>query len=253
MNPYAFTFVIGYRHKPDRLNNLKRVLDWINGFQGAEIIIVEQDKHSKISHLNLKCKHIFTKSNLPYNRSWAFNVAMKYSTSNIIVFADSDLIMDPNQFIQGLQMLQQYEMVNPYSSVLDLTAQESGLQLEDLVKISRPGRGENDNQKINLCGGISMFRKESVMKIAGWNEDFIGWGGEDDFLAIKVKNFLTFTELPGKCFHLYHERTSPDMTYYQRNLNLLQQLGSLSKEDLTKSIGNSLQKIGMKNKYDNQI
>jgi hypothetical protein len=74
---YAFTYVIGYRHRIDRLQNLRRVLDWINGFSGAEVIIVEQDKHSKISHLNLKAKHIFIKSNLPYNRSWSFNVALK--------------------------------------------------------------------------------------------------------------------------------------------------------------------------------
>ena len=86
---YSFTYIIGYRHNPERLNNLRRVLDWINGFGGVEVIIVEQDTHSKISHLNLKARHIFTKSNMPYNRSWAFNVAIKYSTSNILVFGHS--------------------------------------------------------------------------------------------------------------------------------------------------------------------
>ena len=40
---YSFTYIIGYRHKPDRLNNLRRVLDWINGFMGAEVILIEQD------------------------------------------------------------------------------------------------------------------------------------------------------------------------------------------------------------------
>jgi hypothetical protein len=86
----AFTFIIGYRHRIDRLNNLRRTLDWINGFSGGQIILVEQDKHSKISHLNLKCQHIFVKSNMPYNRSWAFNVGLKHAKSNLIVFSDSD-------------------------------------------------------------------------------------------------------------------------------------------------------------------
>ncbi len=253
MNPYSFTYVIGYRHKSDRLNNLKRVLDWINGFQGAEILLIEQDKHSKISHLNLKCKHIFLKSALPYNKSWSFNVAIKNAKSNIIVYADSDLIMDPNQFIQGLQMLQEYEMVNPYSSVIDLNPQESGLQLEEMLKTNRPGRGENDHQKVPLCGGICMFRKESIMKIGGWNEDFIGWGAEDDFVSVKVKHFLNWTELSNKCYHLYHDRSTPDMNLYQRNLQLYQKLSTLTKEDLMKTVNTSIQRIGMKNKYDNQI
>lgn len=247
----AFTFIIGYRHKPDRLSNLRRTLDWINGFSGGQIILVEQDKHSKISHLNLKCQHIFVKSNQPYNRSWAFNIGLKYSKSNIICCGDSDLIMNPQDFINGLQAVQQYEMVSPYSSVVDLTPQESNFPLEAIVKIDRPGRGETDNQKINISGGISIFRKEALQKIGGWSENFIGWGGEDDFQTIKVQNFCTWSELQAKVYHLYHDKEAPDSKLYQRTLQILQKAHSMSKEDLAKSINNESQKIGMKNKYAN--
>ena len=252
MNPnYSFTYVIGYRHKSDRLQNLRRVLDWINGFAGVEVLLIEQDKHSKISHLNLKAKHIFTKSNMPFNKSWAFNVGLKYSNSNIIVFGDSDLIMDPNQFIESLKIMNQYEMVNPYNSVIDLTQQESTLSLDQMIQVNRPGRGETDIQKVPLCGGICLFRKESIMRIAGWNEDFWSWGGEDDFQSIKVKQLLNYTELQAKCYHLYHEKAQPDMKWYQRNLQILQKTVNLSKEQLEKLILNQLPKIGMKNKCDN--
>jgi len=251
MNTHTFTFVIGYRHKMDRFNNLKRTLDWINGFAGVDVILVEQDTHSKISHLPLKARQIFLKSDKPYNRSWAFNVATKFAKSNVIVFSDSDLIMEPNQFIEGLKAIEKFEMVSPYSSVLDLNPQESNLQLQDIVKIDRPGRGETDNQKINICGGISIFRKDAIQRIAGWNEDFIGWGGEDDFQTIKVENFLTHTTLPHKCYHLYHNRETLNQNGYQRTLQLLQTLKNLSKDDLVKTINFSLPKIGMVNKYDN--
>jgi hypothetical protein len=113
---HSFTYVIGYKHSNDRINNLRHVLDWINGFQGVDVILVEQDKHSKISHLNLKC-HIFLKTKQPYNRSWAFNVAMKNAKSGI-VFGDSDIIMDPTQFIESLRSLENFDMVSPYKSVL---------------------------------------------------------------------------------------------------------------------------------------
>jgi predicted glycosyltransferase involved in capsule biosynthesis len=254
MEPYyTFTYVIGYRHNLERLQNLKRVLDWINGFARVEILLVEQDTHSKISHLDIKAKHIFTRSDMPYNRSWAFNVALKHANSNIIVFGDSDLVMEPNQFIAGLQAIQNYEMVSPYHSVVDLTAQESNLPLEQIININRPGRGETDNQKINISGGIAMFRREAIQKIAGWNEDFIGWGGEDDFQTMKVKNFLTWTELQARCFHLYHERGMPDQKWYKRNLELLSKTSQMDKSQLQKVILNQLPKIGMKNKYDNFI
>lgn len=245
---HSFTYVIGYRHTPDRINNLRRVLDWINGFAGVEVLLIEQDKHSKISHLNLKAKHIFLKSGEPYNKSWSFNFAMKWAKSNIIVYADSDLIMDPNQFIEGLKLLKDYEMVNPYKSVVDLEPNESNLPLEKILEINRPGRGETDHQKVPLCGGICMFRKDSLQKIGGWNEDFVGWGAEDDFISVKVKHFLSWTELPYRCYHLYHQRPAPDMNLYQKNLQLLNKLAAMSKEDLMKVTNNQIQKIGMKNK-----
>lgn len=248
--PYKFTFIIGYRHKIDRLNNLRRTLDWINSFTGAEIILVEQDKHSKIDHLNLKCKHIFMKSTMPYNRSWAFNVGLKHSNSNIIVCGDSDLVMNPNDFIKGLQALTEYEMVSPYHSVVDLTPQESGMPLEQLVQIDRVGRGETDNQKINISGGIAIFRKDALMKIGGWNEDFIGWGGEDDYQTVKVKHFLKWVELKSRCYHLYHERVAPDSRFYQRTLQLLEKSSKMSKEELERVTNASIPKIGMKNKYE---
>lgn len=251
--PYSFTFVIGYRHKIERLQNLRRVLDWINGFSGVEVIIVEQDKHSKIKHLNLKAKHIFVRSEMPYNRSWAFNVATKYSSAPLIVFGDSDLVMHPNDFINGLNALKDFEMVSPYNSVIDLNQHENGLSFEQILSISRAGRGETDVQKINISGGISMFRKDAIMRIGGWNEDFIGWGGEDDFQSIKVQSFLSWTEIKARCFHFYHTKEVPDQKWYQRNLQILQKTANLPKDQLQRLMMQQSQKIGLVNRYDNFV
>lgn len=248
---YLFSFIIGYRHKQDRFGLLRRTLDWINSFNGVQVILVEQDNHSKISHLNLAANHIFTKSNMPYNRSWAFNVGLKYVNSDVVVFGDSDIIMNPDDFINGIRELHNYEMVSPYNSVLDLTQEESQLALKDIIKIQRAGRGETDNQKINISGGISMFRRESIIKIAGWNEDFWSWGGEDDFQTIKVKHFLTWKEMVAKCYHLYHSREQPILDFYRRSLGILEQAHKMSRDDIQKSILNSSNRIGMINKCEN--
>lgn len=248
-SPFSFTYIIGYRHKPDRIKNLRKTLDWVNSFSNVEVILVEQDIHSKISELNLNCKHIFIKSEMPYNRSWAFNVGLKYSQSNIIVFGDSDLIMHPDDFINGIKALKEYDMVSPYHSVIDLTQDESNFSFNDIININRPGRGETDNQKINISGGISMFRKDAIERIAGWHEDFFSWGGEDDFQTIKVKNFLTWNELKARCYHFWHEREKPDLEYYRRNLQILEKASKMSKNELERMIKN-YSKIGMKNKFN---
>ena len=53
-----FTYIIPFRYKPDRIIPLKRVIDWLSGFQGVDVIVVEQDKHSKIKNLNLSHENI---------------------------------------------------------------------------------------------------------------------------------------------------------------------------------------------------
>jgi predicted glycosyltransferase involved in capsule biosynthesis len=48
-----------------------------------------------------------------------------------------------------------------------------------MYKLNIPGRGESDNQKINLTGGIVIFTRSGFEKVGKWDEGFIGWGGED--------------------------------------------------------------------------
>jgi predicted glycosyltransferase involved in capsule biosynthesis len=248
---YSFTYIIPYKHSVERLGNLRRVLDWVASFSNSEIIVVEQDTHSKISHLKLPCRQFFLKTNMPFNKSWAFNFGLKHVNSSTIVFGDCDLIMNPDHFIEALRLLEKYDMVNPYSSVIDLDRNESNMPLEQLVGINRAGRGETDIQKVPLCGGICIFRKEAIQKIGGWDQNFIGWGGEDDFQSVKVRQFLNWHECSAKCYHLYHERPAPDMKWYQRNLQLLQKLSVMTKEELSKYTNSHVNKNGMKNTYDN--
>jgi hypothetical protein len=42
---------------------------------------------------------------------------------------------------------------------------------------------------IKPCGGIVMYRADAINKIGGC-EDFIGWGGEDDFNLLNQNHFL---------------------------------------------------------------
>ena len=248
MNKYSFTFIVGYRHRNDRFTNLRKVLKWVNGFTGVDVIIVEQDSHSKIDHINLDARHIFVKNDGHYNRSWAFNIGVKLSKANIIVFSDSDLIMDPENFINSLKEIENYDMVSPYKSVLDLLPNEVNKSIDDLNKITRAGRGETDNQQINICGGMSIFRKDAIQRIGGWCEDFWSWGGEDDYLAMVVKKYLTYKEMDFRCYHLYHNRDAPDNTQYQKTLSLLNRLVQLSEQELNRYINSNRPKNSMLNK-----
>lgn len=247
-----FSYIICYRHNEERYKNLLRVLDWLDSFSDIEVIIVEQDLDEKleldISKYNFNYKKIFTFSKLPFERSWAFNVGLMNSSTDIIVFGDCDLIMNKEQFLESIGKTSEFDCISPYKSVLDLDPQESLYGLKEWSKIKRAGRGETDNQKINLTGGIVIYKKESILKIGGWDENFIGWGGEDDWQTRKTEMFLNSTEMPYRCYHLYHKRVAPDRMFYGRTITILNQLFNLDKDQVSKYL-NQPKNIGNINKY----
>jgi hypothetical protein len=95
-----------------------------------------------------------------------------------------------------------------------------------------------------------MFRKDALRKIGGWSEDFIGWGGEDDFQTVKVEKFLTHYENKAKCFHFHHGRSPINQQSYQQMLQMLQKMKSWTKDEMIRYINHTIPKNGMINKHD---
>lgn len=230
-----FTYAIGWRHHRDREGNLSRVLDWLKSFPGLDVLVVEQDNMRRFRPPP-GVRHVFARSTEPYNRSWGFNIAFRESESPHVVFGDSDILMRSHEFLSALEAAESLDVLSPYSSVLDLDLQESGMSLEEMGRIVRPGRGEMDNQKINLCGGVVVFSRDAFERVGGWDEDFVGWGGEDDMMTFKVEAAgLRTASMPFRCYHLWHQRVVPDSAGYSRTLGLLRSriaLGGASVLDL---------------------
>ncbi len=252
-NNYKFTYIIGYRYKADRYFNLLRVLDWLYPFQGVEIIIVEQDTQPRLQYKDLKCKYFFTKSDLPYNRSWAFNVGLKEATTNSVVFGDSDMVMEPQLLINSIIDLQSYEAVKPFDKFIDLTKDEVNLPLGQLLNIIRPGRGELDHQKTNFCSGQFAARKDSMIKIGGFPEEFVGWGGEDNLVSDKISRFLKSKQNIGRCYHLWHHQDPPDYKFYSKNLQILNELVALNNQQMSMYIQSTIPLIGSKARFENAV
>ncbi len=225
----GFSYIIAYRHSPDRILNLKRVIEWVKSLGDVELIIVEQDDSPKLpDEIPIDFKYRFAQNPLPFCKSWSLNIGRKLATQAIVVFGDSDVIMDKDEFLDAMQYLEEFEAVSPYNRVIDLTSAESVLPVVELSKIERDYRGEKDVQKTPIAGGIIAFRDKAIDRIGGWCEEFIGWGGEDDYQSTKIRMFLRWKELGNRSYHLFHTREKPLADYYGRNVTILNKLNSLS-------------------------
>jgi len=244
-----FTYIIPFKYTDDRLITLKKVLENIKNID-CEVIVIEQGHLPLLPDKNLLTyqKYIFIENKLPFNKSWALNVAWKEASNDIIVFGDADNLIDPNNILESIKDMEEYDFISPHVRLIDLSYEENNLELNEIFKIDRPGRGELDHQKLPMCGAMTIFKKDALEKIGGWCEEFFSWGAEDDAMTIKVKNFLKWKEIPNKCYHMKHEPAGVDMQFYGRNLQIYNAYLKIDKDKLEEHINNIRPLIGDKNR-----
>jgi predicted glycosyltransferase involved in capsule biosynthesis len=162
----------------------------------------------------------------------------------------------------------QHDAINPYDHMIDLTYEESEIIMKGhydlevtrrIEELSRAGKGEFTC----FCGGIFVIRRAVYGALGGFDERFMGWGGEDDAMTYKmvslVKSLKTMQNQ--KAFHLWHERNPKAMyghPHYQNNLKLISEYRNCGKgellqlcEDQAKSLGNVEKYAGVAAVHEN--
>lgn len=244
-----FTYIIPFKYSDDRLMTLKKVLSNVRSF-GCEIIVIEQGEESILPTKNViqNEKYIFINNPLPFNKAWSLNVAWKEATNDVIVFGDADNMISQENLLKSIGELKEYDFVSPHNKLIDLEPDENDFENEKIFEIKRHFRGEFDHQKMPLCGGTTIFKKEALEIIGGWPEEFFGWGAEDDAMSIKVRHFLKWKEMDFACYHLFHQRVTPIKDYYYRNLQIYHNYSNAPKEKLEEYINSVKPLIGNKNR-----
>jgi glycosyltransferase involved in cell wall biosynthesis len=229
----TLTCVIPFMYSEDRLLPLRRVLANAR-LLNCEVIVIEQGREQLLPSKEVLTdeKYLFLKNEFPFNKSWALNIAWMQASGDAILFMDADTLIAPDHVRTAVAALADCDFVSPHAKVIDLQESESDLPLEALFEIDRPGRGEQDRQKVPLCGGITLFTREGLEKVGGWPEEFFGWGGEDDAMGRKVELLLRWKELDFTCFHLFHRRGVQQPDWYKRNLEILDLYMDSDDEDL---------------------
>jgi hypothetical protein len=257
------SYIITYRQNdsPDRRENLLALTHWLAQLPDIETIIVEQDTVPTLDAAVVPSTDqlIFAFNPGPFNRSWGLNIGARYATTEILALADADLLA-PAGLYPAIERCHQYDVSKPYQRIIDLTVDETAhVRAGNWNFIpTRPDNspvGRNANQEhINFAGGIFLICRDYFWKIAGFDERFLGWGGEDDAVTIKLR---LFKARPGKltsppALHLFHPRCHEStfgQPHYQANLQLTTDYRRYTAPDLIQLCDESRPTIGDFNKY----
>lgn len=245
------SYIINHKsNSKERSSNLNFVCKWIkNKFKDLELIVVEQTPSIKIDDLTLNYidKLISFENKSQFKRSLGFNIGYKNCNldSEIFIFGDNDIIFSSESFFECLKFTESTKgTASPYKEILNL---ERGCE-----KNIHPDKEIifdyiNENIRGGYAGGVIFVHKKSFEKVGGWDERFIGWGGEDNHFEEKLKNLnvpmFSFEKYPA--YHLYHEvsdnSTNP---FYENNLKLFNEIKSLSSKETKSFCHNKINTIG---------
>ncbi|HEX6097604.1 MAG TPA: galactosyltransferase-related protein [Thermoanaerobaculia bacterium] len=202
----AVTFIIGHRGLA-RLPHLLMTLRSIAGQTGVpvECIVVEQSAAKEIeSALPPWVRYVHTPvdAQYAYNRSWTLNVGARLARGEVLILHDNDMLSPARYAAETLARAREGW------SFLELKRFTFYLGEEETDRVFASGEVRTDvpaNVVQNLQGASIAVSKEAFAAIGGFDESFVGWGGEDNEFwerAETTGRVYGFGSLP--FLHLWH-------------------------------------------------
>jgi hypothetical protein len=153
------------------------------------------------------------------NKSKAVNLAAKKATRDIFVIADADVVYDPNLIVDSIKLLKQGGFVVPFTEVYNVEMEGTEKLLKTKpnwpIEVTAEECTKSNWVYEGFAGKLFVISRENFEAVGGFDERFIGWGGEDDAFSHAAQTICgNLINLEGKVFHLWHPGSS-----YQTNPN----------------------------------
>lgn len=244
-----YDIIIAHRNENSfRERNLNEILKYYVDIikEDSKIIIVEQDtetnvfKHPKIIHIKEKYNmDEFWKSKL-------LNRGIKASNKEAFMIVDNDAIIskDAMQYMNELDV-DSIAVMFPYNQVKMMSEAETRIWIRT-GKL--PTNVDRSYQKMGMCytGFFMVVTRKTYDLVNGFDECYIGWGGEDDAFVIKSFRLAKVTKIPipSRVTHIYHPRKDTperlESKQYKMSVYSTHALKTMSKEDLIRYCNGTL-------------
>ena len=216
-----------------RRANLAAVLAWVRSLPDVEPVVVEQDDEPRAGPaLRDGARWVFCHNPGPFNKSWGLNVGARMTRAPLLAFGDADVICARTWSRTVDSLRERAAIAKPYSHLIDLTEEESARvragqwTFQPQRAAGAPPNREGQGEFVVYAGGLFLLRREVFEQVGGFDERFLGWGGEDDAMTMR----LMATGRPwviqegSPALHLWHPRslaTTFQQPHYAANCALL--------------------------------
>jgi hypothetical protein len=168
----------------ERLPQLRHVLASVFAQRGVscECIVVDQSQRpDRASFPEAVTYRFLDKSAVApgWHKSWAYNVGARLARSEVLVFHDGDVCAPEAYALEVLRTLGsgRFGAASLQRFLFYLDEAESAKVLR--AQAVPAGITPTDTRQ-NWKGGTIAVRRDAFARIGGFDEGFVGWGGEDD-------------------------------------------------------------------------
>jgi hypothetical protein len=265
-------YILTYRARNQyRIKNLGIVLQWLETVKNHlnkvdykiqfDILIVEQDKETRINGVSDQVKTLFVQNNEPFNKGWSFNVIFKkYQDYDYYICSDADIII-PNVslFCEEIKVhcVDEPKMAyRPFKKRMDMSVNDIKKchSYSDIVSFAESSQLHlTEHHGLSFAGNLICLSNKMYSIIGGWEEQFSGWGRSDDFLSHKLDHIGLCEQIVGttEAIHLWHPVTS-DFSLKPNTIQLYDKLTSYDDIQLLEIVNKTKESIGNPNKYSNK-
>lgn len=189
--PIKIDLKIREKHLDILLNHINRKYDF-------PINVIECDLVPKLKNDN-RYKKYFYKVNFEYfNRSYTINRLKDFCQSNFICICDADIIFDYTRFNKALKQLENFDFIFPYTGpIYNISIKQ---YLEKTFS-------KDSLYAITSNSGILLCKRDSFIQSGMFNENFKGWGGEEQEFYHRIHKLgFKIGKIKGPLYHLNHFR-----------------------------------------------
>jgi len=237
-----------------RLDHLNFLVQYFSTFfKNYKLIIAEQGKTKKVNISNQENIHVeFVESSEEFSTSEICNMGAFLVETPFFCKCDTDAVIHPDAFFNAFELLKQSPLttlVMPYNGVsFTLTSPlkeevMSSFEFNSLPFVKPENSLDFDTPHIQLksnrsTGLIHHFKTSTFKKLGGYNEEFIGWGYEDNEIITRFKKlgYSIGTLEHYNAYHLDHPRIEGSKFQLLQNMHRLQLVENMTADQLVKYI-----------------